>query len=214
MPFTVETGAIVADANAYIDVAFFRDWHETRGLAEAAVNSGNFHDSKVQAAIVKATDYVDKRFGDRFVGYKRNQNDNAQELQWPRSDAWDNHDNYIQSDEIPKALKRAVVEYALLAIYVGDLLPLPAPSFNSVNPITGETTVAQGGLLQRERQVVGPIEEEKWYNQEQWRLVLNNRAAGQSSTMTSIVNMPEYPVADEWLKTIVKTGINIRLSRG
>lgn len=214
MPFTVEDGTVVTDANAYIDVAFFRDWHETRGLADAAVNSGNFHASKVQAAIVKATDYVDKRFGDRFVGYKKNARDSAQELQWPRSDAWDINDNYIQSSEIPKALKRAVAEYALLALYVGDLLPLPAPSFNSVNPITGETTVAQGGLLQRERQVVGPIEEDKWYNQEQWRLVLSGRAAGQGSTMTSVVNMPEYPVADEWLKTIVKTGINISLSRG
>ena len=214
MPFTVEDGTIVTDANAYIDVAFFRDWHSIRGLADAAVNSANFHDRKIEAAIIKATDYVDKRFGDRFVGYKRQLNDDAQSLQWPRQNAYDNNDNYIQSHNIPKALQRAVSEYALLALYVGDLLPLPAPSFNSVDPITGETTVAQGGLLQRERQVVGPIEDEKWYNQEQWRLVLNNRASGQSSTMTSAVNMPEYPVADEWLKTIVKTGFNIQLSRG
>lgn len=214
MPFTVEDGSNVEDSNAYIEVEFFRDWHSTRGLNEAAVNAGNFHDSKVKSAIVRASDYVDKRFGDRYVGYKRNINDNAQSMQWPRLDAFDNFDNYIQSDEIPKVLKRAVAEYALLALYVGDLLPLPAPSFNSVNPITGETTVAQGGLLQRERQVVGPIEEEKWYNQEQWRLVLNARAPGQFSTMSSAVNMPEYPVADEWLKTILKTGFNITLSRG
>jgi hypothetical protein len=214
MAFTVEDGTIVLDANAYIDESFFRGWHADRGNAAAAVSSGDYEPVKVKAAIIKATDYVDKRFGNLFTGYKRSANDSDQSLQWPRLDAFDTGGNYIRSDEIPRALKRAVAEYALLALKLTNLLPVPAPSFNSVNPDTGETSLAQGGMLQREKIKVGPVEEEKWYNQEQWRLVLNNRASGQMSDMTSMVNLPEYPVADEWLRTIIKTGNNMTLSRG
>lgn len=205
MTFTVEDGSIVAEANAYITVAFMQSFHETRGKDLSA-----FDDEGLQQAIVQATDYVDKRFGVRFVGRKR---DREQSLQWPRLSAWTNQRDYINSDVVPLELKRAVAEYAFLALYL-TLLPVPAPSFNSVDPVTGETTVAQGGLLQRDRQKVGPIEEEKWFNQEQWRLVLQNRASGAQSDVVSTVNLPEYPAADEWLKPIIKTGMSISLSRG
>lgn len=214
MPFTVEDGTTVTDANAYIDVEFFRDWHSMRGVPQAITDTGDFETEKVQRAIVKATDFVDKRFGDKYVGFRRHVNDETQSLEWPRLDAFDSGGNFIGTHTIPKVLKRAVAEYALIALMVNDLLPVPAPSFNAVNIQTGETSVAQGGLLQRERVVVGPIEEEKWYNQEQWRLVLNNRASGLQSDMTSAVNLPEYPVADEWLKSIVVTRMSTTLSRG
>lgn len=211
MAIIVEDGTLVTDANAYITVAFFRAWHAARGIAAASADSGAYTTALIEAAIVKATDYVDKRFGTKFVGTLR---DREQSLMWPRSDAWTNQGDYIQTSTIPKELKRGVVEYALIALKLGDLLPLPAPSFNAVDPDTGETTVAKGGLVQRESQKVGPIEEETWYNQEQWRLVLEGRAPGAMSDMSSLVNLPEYPVADEWLKPIVKTGLTVNLSRG
>jgi len=211
MAIVVEDGTLVTDANAYITVQFFREWHAARGIAAAATDAGSYTTALIEAAIVKATDYVDKRFGTKFVGELR---DSDQSLMWPRSDAWTNQGDYIQTTTIPKELKRAVVEYSLIALKLGDLLPLPANSFNTVDPDTGETTVAKGGLVQRESQKVGPIEEETWYNQEQWRLVLEGRAPGGRSDMVSLVNLPEYPVADEWLKPIVKTGMAMRLSRG
>lgn len=211
MAIVVEDGTLVTDANAYITVQFFRDWHSARGIAAAATNSGAYTDALIEAAIIKATDYVDKRFGVKFVGCLR---DREQHLMWPRSDAFTNQNDYIQTDVIPKELKRGVVEYAMIALKLIDLLPLPANSFNTVDPDTGDTTVAKGGLIQRESQKVGPIEEQTWYNQEQWRLVLNGRAPGPNSDMVSLVNLPEYPVADEWLKPIVKTGMATRLSRG
>ena len=206
MAIIVEDGTLVADANAYITVQFFRDWHSARGIDVA-----DFEQGQIEAAIVKATDYVDKRFGTKFVGVLR---DREQSLMWPRSDAFTNQNDYIQTTTIPKELKRGVVEYAMIALKLIDLLPLPANSFNTVDPDTGDTTVAKGGLVQRESSKVGPIEEETWYNQEQWRLVLNGRAPGALSDMSSLVNLPEYPVADEWLKPIVKTGMATRLSRG
>lgn len=211
MAIIVEDGTLVTDANAYITVAFFRAWHAARGIAAAAVDTGAYGEALIEAAIVKATDYVDKRFGTKFVGDLR---DRDQSLMWPRSDAWTNQGDYIQTTTIPKELKRGVVEYALIALKLGELLPVPAPSFNEVDLDTGETTVNKGGLIQRDRQKVGPIEEDTWFSQEQWRLVLNGRASGAMSDMSSLVNLPEYPVADEWLKPIVKTGMATRLSRG
>lgn len=211
MAITVEDGTLVTDANAYITVAFFRAWHTARGIAAANVDSGSYTTALIESAIVKATDYVDKRFGTKFVGSLR---DSDQSLMWPRSNAWTNQGDYIQTSTIPKELKRGVVEYALIALKLIDLLPVPAPSFNEVDLDTGETTVSKGGLVQRESQKVGPIEEETWYNQEQWRLVLEGRAPGAMSDMSSLVNLPEYPVADEWLKPIVKTGLTVNLSRG
>jgi hypothetical protein len=206
MAIIVEDGTIVTDANAYITVAFFRAWHTARG-----VDATEFDTADIEAAIVKATDYVDKRFGTKFVGVLR---DREQSLMWPRSDAFTNQNDYIQTNTIPKELKRGVVEYALIALKLGELLPVPAPSYNPVDLDTGDTTVSTGGLVQRQKTVVGPIEEDTWYSQEQWRLVLNGRAPGALSDMSSLVNLPEYPVADEWLKPIVKTGMATRLSRG
>lgn len=206
MAIIVEDGTLVANANAYINVQFFRDWHSARGI-----DLSDFETSSIESAIVKATDYVDKRFGTRFVGSKR---DRTQSLMWPRTDAWTNQEDYINTDEIPNELKRGVVEYALIALKLGELLPIPAKSFNEVDMDSGETTISKGGLVLREKTKVGPIEEETWYNQDQWRLVLNGRAPGAMSDMSSLVNLPEYPVADEWLKPIVKAGMSVRLSRG
>lgn len=211
MAFTVEDGTIIADANAYITVQYFRDWFTDRGVSAAATDSGTYTTSAIEAAIIKATDYVDKRFGPKFVGDRY---DDDQELEWPRINAYDNRQNYIATTEIPKYLKRAVAEYSMIALKLTDLLPLPANSFNTVNPDTGETEVATGGLVQRQKTKVGPIEDETWYNQEQWRLVLNGRAPGPNSDMSSLINLPEYPVADEWLRPIVKTGLRVSLARG
>jgi hypothetical protein len=213
MALIVEDGTVVTDANAYITVQFFRDWHEARGLTAAATNGGEFLTALIEAAIIKATDYVDKRFGVKFVGFVRTANP-QQSLMWPRLDAFTNQGDYIHTNIVPKELKRGVVEYSLIALKLINLLPVPAPSFNSIDLDTGETSVAKGGLIQREKEKVGPIEEETWFNQEQWRLVLNGRAPGPNSDMSSLVNLPEYPVADEWLKPIVKTGLSVKLSRG
>jgi hypothetical protein len=207
MAIIVEDGTRVANANAYITVAYFNTWHGARGVDVSSLDT-----VEIEAAIVKATDYVDKRFANRFVGsrYTRDQS-----LAWPRISAWTIPDkDYIETDEIPQELKKAVVEYAYIALKLTDLLPTPAPDFNKVNLETGETEVSSGGMLQRDLSKVGPVMEDKWYSQDKWRLIRDNKAVGQQSDMISNVNIPEYPVADEWLKPILKTGTPMQLSRG
>lgn len=210
MAFIVETGEVVENANAYISVEEFRQWHVDRGVTAAGVDTGAYGEALIQAAIVKATDYVDKRFGPIFKGYKKYKD---QSLEWPRLDVFDMSDYWIDSNTLPVYLKRAICEYAMIALKLIVLLPIPAPNFNAVNPDTGEVTVSEGGMLMRRADKVGPIEEERWYNQEQWRLELQGRAAGVVSSMVSTINLPEYPVADEWLKQIVRVGRPTRLVR-
>lgn len=210
MTFTVETGAVVADANAYITVAEFRAFHVDRGLTAAGADTGLYGALLVQSYIVKATDYVDKRFSTKFKGFQKQ---NGQSLQWPRMNVFNSSDRWIDSNTIPIYLKRAICEYSFLAAKLLDneLLPTPSPNFNRIDLDTGETDTSSGGPLYRNREKVGPIEEEQWFSDPTKLEQL--RASGQLSSMVSSINLPEYPRADEWLKEIIEIGGTINLVR-
>ena len=64
MTFQVETGSGDAGANAYVSVAYFRTHHIDRGNSAHT----DFTDTDTMAGIIRASEYVDKRFGIRFVG--------------------------------------------------------------------------------------------------------------------------------------------------
>lgn len=67
MTFIVETGVGVRNANAYVDVAFVTDYLTSRN--RQTENSWNSSLAVAQeAAVVAATDYIDRRFGARFKG--------------------------------------------------------------------------------------------------------------------------------------------------
>jgi hypothetical protein len=203
MAFTVETGAGLANANAYVTAAEFIAFFADRGDSVATELQAN-----IEAAIIRATDYIDKRFGPVFKGEKEDE-DNG--LEWPRLNAVYKSGDVIPSDVIPNLLKKATYEYAKIALYMA-LLPVPTPNFNPLDPATGETTVNQGGSVIRTREVVGPIEDEKWFSTETWRLE-SQRAAGVYSNVSSVFNLPEYPVADEWLRQLIRSGQGTSLSR-
>lgn len=71
------------------------------------------------AAIIRATDYLDKRF--RYVGWKRYSN---QPTEWPRWDAVDANDRYLRG--IPLAVQQATAEYALRALIANQLVADPS----------------------------------------------------------------------------------------
>jgi hypothetical protein len=207
MAFTVEDGSIVANANAYITVEFFREYFVDRGVTAAGLDTGAYGAALIQAAIIKATDYVDKRFGLKFKGYKSR---STQALQWPRIDVYDDSDYYISSSTIPKALRYAVAEYSNLARQLLDLMPIPALPYPTRDPATGETTVAAQGSLTYERVKAGPVETEERYADTSKTM---NRGAGATSSLSSSSLLPEYPVADEWLKELCTTNGSICLER-
>lgn len=92
----------VENANAYIDVAFFKSYHDLRG------NDYPDDDSEIESAIIRGTDYVDIRY--KYSGYKTN---SRQSTQFPR-----------MGRPIGKYVKEATAEYAIRALDF-DIAPDP-----------------------------------------------------------------------------------------
>ena len=74
MAFTVEDGSVVTDANAYISVSYADTFHSDRGNTDWTGT-----DTIKEAAIIKATDYIDQNYD--FIGTLV---DVEQSLKWPR----------------------------------------------------------------------------------------------------------------------------------
>ena len=82
MAFTLEDGSGITGSNAYDSVADIDAHHVDRG------NTGwsDFTTADKQTAIIRASDYIDKRFGRRFRGVRKLKN---QGREWPRTNAFD-----------------------------------------------------------------------------------------------------------------------------
>lgn len=142
MAFTVEDGTGVTGANAYVDVTYADAYFSDR-----AVTAWTGDNAAKQAAIIKATDYIETRWGDRFLGSPEFL-DPRQPLGFPRTKLYDRAGQLVEG--IPDNLKKATAEYALRALS-GELMPDP-------------TTDASGAVIVGNRQKVGPIETEVTYS--------------------------------------------------
>lgn len=196
MAFTLETGDGVASANAYVDVAFVDEYHGDRG--RTAWSGG---DSVKQAAIIRASEYVDKRFGGRFRGYRQ---DSGQALEWPRLDAEDDDGYLLQG--VPFQLKKAVAEYALRALLSGELAPDPlrvAPDQTLADGETRATSSGTGEVRSTETNVGrGAVITKKTYVTSNEQAGSSNRTAGGS--LNSASSIPEYPEADMWIRELLE----------
>lgn len=182
----VEDGSSDPTANGYISTSFADTYHDDRAnTAWAALVA----DDKARA-IIKATDYIDKRFGRQFRGFRSQK---AQALEWPRTGAFDN-DSYAYTfeDIIPRQLQKACAEYALRTIAKPELAPDP--------------TISGIGAVIMEKEVIGPIETEKRYSGS----LLRNT----NSVLLSDANIPEYPAADLWIEELLTTSFATILGRG
>lgn len=147
MAFTVETGAVVAGANSYLALADANTYHSDRGNA-----SWTGTDAVKQAALVKATDYLEQRYRTRWKGIRV---DMSQALSWPRAGV--QTEDYFEpstdaresilaglayvvpEDTVPNEVKTATAELALDYLVNGDLNP----------------SLARGGGIASEQ--VGPV---------------------------------------------------------
>lgn len=138
-----DTGT-VPDANAYIDVAFFKAYHDARGNDYSART-----DVQIEQDIVNATDYLDQRF--TYVGQRLS--GRPQTTEWPRMDAFD-RDRYSVNG-IPAEVQEATAEYALRA-GIAALNPDPdrdetgaaiASKSESVGPISESITYVSGAVF-------------------------------------------------------------------
>lgn len=194
MAFTVETGSGVVGANAYIDLTFALTYHTDRENSFWVSGSG-VDDTKRSSAIIRASEYVDKRFGRKFRGWRRTR---TQGLEWPRIDAFDN-DDYTFPD-IPEQLQKAVAEYALRALSLMPLAPDPALSFNTRDSV-GTGTTEQASNVQRLRQKVGPIEQDQEFGDS----FTSSSGKVSGSTLVNGNMLPSYPEADLWLEELIES---------
>lgn len=138
MVFIVEDGTGVADANSYASDTFADTYFQERAV------EGWLGDALTkQAALVRATDYLEQRFSSRFIGAPV---DTAQSLSWPRTSAGD-----YTSGEVPLKLQRATCEYALRALTISLAPDLPYDDAG-VHVVTTRKKI---GPLEKEFQVIG-----------------------------------------------------------
>lgn len=218
--FTVETGGAVDSSTAYASVEYVDQYHTDNGnelwlnIPAAAIVGLTALEVK-QVCIIKASYYMDKRFGRRWLGVRRSR---TQGLLWPRLDAFDVDGFFLSSsNELPPQLLKAAAEYALRA-YVYKVLapdpikPVPAQDFSGATYTAQDTNTPLGPLRTRSVRV-GPVADSKGY------LLPSEASKGGSRTVQSFVNndynIPEYPEADLWLERLLRPPMNAAiLSRG
>lgn len=173
MAFTVEDGTGVEDANAYVTIAEVLEYLTDRNRASEWTGS----DAVKQAAVIAATDYVEKRWGRAFlgrIGYA------TQGLSWPRTYAY----NGVAVTNVPRALKQAVSEYAARAL--NNPLWADPPAALEVDG------VEVSGAIKRKREKVGPLEEEIEYSEVDAEFALSN------------LMYPSYPAADNLIYSLLR----------
>jgi len=196
----VEDGTGLAAANGYVSLVFFRSHHADRGRD---AGSSNIADAQAEAAIVRATDYIDGRFGSVFRGARE---EKEQGLEWPRIGAFD--DDGFQLDDVPVQIQKACAEYALRAFILGELLPdapRAAASQDIANPTAVVTGTAQAsGVIKSTSDQVGPIKTAQAFMSQAEIIALLRDRRSMSDGLVSGVYLPEYPTADLWIRETVE----------
>jgi hypothetical protein len=205
MAFVLEDGTGVAGANAYIDRAFADTYHTDRGFSawefSDTAQTVAITNAQKEAAIVRATDHIDRVYGQMFRGYKGTR---TQGLQWPRTSAWD--PDGFELLGVPIQLQNATAEYALRALLQGVLTPDPPPMSPQQTLVAGASSASFGqgsGEVVRSKKKVGPIETETEFAQS---------SRSQSSTYVSS-QLENYPAADMMLRGLLESR-NRQIVRG
>ena len=134
MAFTVEDGSGVTGANAYATAAQVTEYLTDRGR-EAENNWSTKTAAEQQTAIIKATDFIEKRF---FGIWRGSRSGTVQALAWPRSGVTTADGVEIDDDQIPKGLMDAVSEYAVRTL-TKTLLADPAAAASGSSGVVTET---------------------------------------------------------------------------
>lgn len=196
----VEDGSGVSGALSYISVADATTHHTYRGNTRW----NDFSPTQQLTAVVRATDYIDKRFGRHFRGIRRS---SIQSLQWPRLNAFDDSGFVFGADgKLPIKLIRATAEYALRAAIVQVLAPDPLKIAPSGDMTTGATPVDPDtvpGIVGRKTVRVGPIESTIQYQSAAQIAAARSGTRAVQSTIVDDMFIPEYPEADMWIEELL-----------
>lgn len=107
MALIVEDGTGKADAESYADLAFANAYVTSQGGDATWDATG---DPAKEAALRKATQYVDDTFEPQWKGWRKAA---SQALRWPRQGVYDRDGYQLASDALPLRLKQATAVVAL-----------------------------------------------------------------------------------------------------
>lgn len=133
----VEDGSGLANAESYVSVSDCASYASARALSFSDMD-----DDAAEAALRRATTWLDGRYRGSFPG--RRKNGRMQGLEWPRSDAWDNAcpPEPIADDEIPVEIVNACCEAAVREMVApGSLSPDVTPGKIKKSAKVGDITV-------------------------------------------------------------------------
>lgn len=200
MAFVLETGVGLANANAYVNRAFVDGYHTDRGNT-----AWTGTDTVKDACIIRATEYIDKRFDRRFRGERRNA---SQSLSWPRRDIY--RDSGYRIAEMPVELLAATAQYALRTLLYNVLAPDSTPLVARQSLISGAiaSSTAVGPIVEITENI-GPIETTK-------KFLAGNQSNANIPAKSSVVSswsIPEYPEADMLLETLLTSSVSNRTVR-
>lgn len=133
---------VVAAANAYVSVEDMLAYWLDRGI-----DLSDYDAEAVQANIIKATDYIERRFGPVWRGVRSL---TGQCLSWPRTGVRTR--DGVDVTTVPKQVRHACAEYAYRSLLGTSLWSDPTLNRNvkrkvtAVGPIREEVEYVGGGL--------------------------------------------------------------------
>jgi len=116
MTLIVETGASVVDANSYVSLLEADTYHALYYNSDW----DGLSDADKEQHLILATRSIDANYASKFLSLKKN---DINELCWPRLAFLNNNNIMIADNTIPKALKNAVCEVALMSSLGLNLFP-------------------------------------------------------------------------------------------
>ncbi len=178
MALIKEDGTIVADANSYADADAFQ---LNRGRAAWCDSGADVKD----AALIRATDYIEGRFALSFAGCRI---DDVQTLSWPRTAAhYPATGNDFPIDEVPVDVVNACILYAEQTIGPGD--DVAQMDELAITPEVDDT----GRTITRLKEKVDVLETDTEY-------------AGNQSGSTSLRLIKPIPEADRLIRRWLQGG--------
>ncbi len=185
MTLTVEDGTGLVNADAYISVADA----DTYFLASANATWAAATSPAKEVAIIKATRYIEKRFGTKWKGLIAS---SEQGLGWPRRYVYDERGTELV-DQVPVQIARACAEYAVQAL-ANPLIP------ETVYPIADGAPVPFG-RINRKVEKVGPVYEETYYSTGG----AHASRVGSGSSLVDGDKVVQYPEADFLIGPFIKS---------
>lgn len=132
---TIEDGSIVADADSYVAIADVTTYAARYGSTWSAAD-----ELAAEQAILRAMLYIEDQEW-RFCGYRVNE---SQELSWPRTYVPNLAGGYLSSTAIPKGIKNAVCEAAILELATpGALLTSSLDSTQTIKRLRQKADVLE-----------------------------------------------------------------------